>query len=71
MSGIAELMANQGYKVQGSDISLNNNIKRLKQKNIKIFLKHKKSNLDDVKTVVYSSAIRKNNPEIIACKKLN
>ena len=34
MSGIAELMLNQGYKIQGSDIALNNNVKRLKQKNI-------------------------------------
>ena len=70
MSGIAELMLNQGYRVQGSDISLNNNVRRLKQKKIKIFLNHKKSNIDNVHTVVYSSAIKKNNPEIIASKKL-
>jgi len=53
MSGIAELMLNQGYRVQGSDISLNNNVRRLKQKKIKIFLNHKKSNIDNVHTVVY------------------
>ena len=70
MSGIAELMSNQGYRIQGSDISLNNNVKRLKQKNIKIFLNQKKANIDNVNTVVYSSAIKKNNPEIIASKKL-
>ena len=70
MSGIAELMLNQGYRIQGSDISLNNNVRRLKQKKIKIFLNHKKSNIDNVHTVVYSSAIKKNNPEIIASKKL-
>ena len=70
MSGIAELMLNQGYRIQGSDISLNNNVRRLKQKKIKIFLNHKKSNIDNVHTVVYSSAIKKNNPEIKACKKL-
>ncbi len=70
MSGIAELMLNQGYTVQGSDISLNTNVKRLKQRKIIIFLNHKKSNIKNVSAVVYSSAIKKNNPEIIESKKL-
>ena len=38
MSGIAELMLNLGYKIQGSDLSINNNIKRLQKRNIKIYL---------------------------------
>tara|TARA_B100000315_G_C14564445_1_gene582198 strand:- start:901 stop:2307 length:1407 start_codon:yes stop_codon:yes gene_type:complete len=69
MSGIAELMLNLGYKVQGSDLSTNNNIKKLQRRNIKIFLKHKEKNVKDVNAVVYSSAIKKNNPEILAAKK--
>ena len=70
MSGIAELMKNQGYQVQGSDLSLNSNIERLKKKKIKVFLKHKPSNLKKVSLVVFSSAIKKTNPEILESKKL-
>ena len=40
MSGIAELMLKLGYKIQGSDLSINNNIKRLRAKKINIFLNH-------------------------------
>ena len=69
MSGIAELMLNLGYKIQGSDILKNNNIKRLEKRKVKIFIKHKASNIDNVNAVVYSSAIKKNNPEIIRAKK--
>ena len=69
MSGIAELMSNLGYKIQGSDLSTNNNIKRLQKKNIKIFLNHKKKNIINTNAIVYSSAINKNNPEILAAKK--
>tara|TARA_B100000575_G_scaffold172467_1_gene138174 strand:- start:11012 stop:12397 length:1386 start_codon:yes stop_codon:yes gene_type:complete len=64
MSGIAELMRDKGYAVQGSDIILNENTKRLKKKKIKFFLGHNKKNIKDVDVVVYSSAIRKDNPEI-------
>jgi UDP-N-acetylmuramate--alanine ligase len=69
MSGIAELMLNLGYKIQGSDVSKNNNVERLQKKNIKVFLNHKSSNINNASVVVYSSAIKKNNPEIIAAKK--
>ena len=66
MSGIAELMQDKGYLVQGSDISLNDNSKRLKKKGIKFFLGHNKKNIHSVNAIVYSSAIKKNNPEIKA-----
>jgi len=69
MSGIAELMLNLGYKVQGSDIFINNNVKRLQKKNIKIFSNHKANNIKGTIAVVFSSAIKKNNPEILAAKK--
>ena len=42
MSGLALIMKNMGFKVQGSDISFNQNIERLKKQNIKVFIKHKK-----------------------------
>ena len=54
-----------------SDISSNNNIRRLEKKKIKIFLNHKSSNLKNVSAVIYSSAIKKNNPEFVASKKLS
>ena len=68
MSGIAELMHNLGYKVQGSDIGINENIKRLKNKGIKVYLGHNEKNLKNTTSAVYSSAIKKNNIEIVTCK---
>ena len=65
MSAIAELMKDKGYSVQGSDINLNDNAKRLRKKGIKIFLNHSKKNIKKVDAVVFSSAIKNNNPEII------
>ena len=64
MSGIAELMIDQGYFVQGSDIVLNENTKRIKKKGVKFFLGHNKKNINSIDAVVYSSAIKSNNPEI-------
>ena len=64
MSGIAELMLDKGYSIQGSDISVNDNTKRLKKKGIKFFLGHNKKNIKYADAIVYSSAIKKNNPEI-------
>ncbi len=64
MSGIAELMKDKGYSVQGSDKVLNENTKRLKKKGIKFFLGHNKKNINKVDAVVFSSAIKRNNPEI-------
>jgi len=64
MSGIAELMLDKGYSVQGSDLTVNDNTKRLKTKGIKFFLGHNKKNIKNAHVVVYSSAIKKNNPEV-------
>ena len=64
MSGIAELMIDQGYSVQGSDKIINENTKRLKKKGIKFFLGHHKKNINQADAVVFSSAIKINNPEI-------
>ena len=69
MSGLSLIMKGKGFKVQGSDLSLNKNIERLKKERIKIFIGHKKQNLKDATIVVISSAIKKNNPEMKEAKK--
>ncbi len=70
MSGIAEILSEMGYQVQGSDIKINANIVRLNKKKIKTFNSHKQSNLKNVSLVVYSSAISKNNIELAHSKKI-
>ncbi len=69
MSGLAQVMQRMGFYVQGSDISKSKNVERCKKLKIKVFSEHKKENLKDVTLVVKSSAIKNNNPEIIAAKK--
>ena len=71
MSGLSLIMKGKGFKVQGSDLSLGKNIERLKKEKIKIYIGQKKQNLKDVTIVVISSAIKKNNPEIIEAKRKN
>ena len=70
MSGIAEILFQSGYIVQGSDISQNKNIDRLKKLGIKIFSDQKRSNISNAKIVVVSTAITEKNDELIAAKKL-
>ncbi len=69
MSGLAIIMKELGFKVQGSDISTNKNIDRVKEKNIKIYIGHKKQNINKSTILVISSAIKKNNPEVLFAKK--
>ncbi len=64
MSGIAEVMHNLGYTVQGSDASDNYNVKRLADKGIKTFIGHKAENVEDAEIVVVSTAIKRDNPEL-------
>ena len=59
MSGLSMIMKGKGFKVQGSDISVNKNIDRLKKEKIKIFIGHKKQNLEKATILVVSSAIKK------------
>ena len=65
MSGLALIMKGKGFRVQGSDISINKNIERLKKEKIKVLIGHKKQNINKATILVVSSAIKKNNPEII------
>ena len=71
MSGLSLIMKGKGFKVQGSDLSLNKNVERLKKEKIKIFIGQRQQNLKDATIVVVSSAIKKNNPEIIEAKRKN
>jgi UDP-N-acetylmuramate--alanine ligase len=65
MSGLALIMKRMGFNVQGSDIFINKNIERLKKDKIKINIRHTKKNIMNATIVVISSAIKKNNPELI------
>ena len=70
MSGLALIMNELGFKVQGSDILNNKNIERLKEKKINIFLKQQKKNIKRSTILVISSAITNNNLELKEAKKL-
>ncbi len=69
MSGLSLIMTSKGFKIQGSDISNNKNIDQLKKEKIKIYIGHKKQNINKATILVISSAIKKNNPELIEAKK--
>ena len=69
MSGLAIIMSSMGFKIQGSDISSGKNIDRLKQNKIKVLIGHKKKHLLGSTIVVVSSAIKKNNQELLEAKR--
>jgi UDP-N-acetylmuramate--alanine ligase len=69
MSGLSLIMKGMGFSVQGSDILNNKNIDRLKRDKIKILINHKKKNIQNATKLVISSAIKKDNPELIEAKK--
>jgi UDP-N-acetylmuramate--alanine ligase len=68
MSGIAEVLMNLGYTVQGSDANDNANVKRLRDKGAKVSIGHKAENLDGAEVLVVSSAIKRDNPELVAAR---
>jgi UDP-N-acetylmuramate--alanine ligase len=68
MSGIAEVLVNLGYTVQGSDQADSANVKRLREKGVKIAIGHAAQNLAGAKVVVVSSAIKHDNPELVAAR---
>ena len=68
MSGIAEVMHNLGYEVQGSDSSDSANVKRLRGFGIDIAIGHAAENLREAQVVVYSSAVKADNPEMVAAR---
>ena len=68
MSGIAEVLINLGYTVQGSDASDSANVKRLRDKGAKVAVGHAAENLGDAEVVVVSTAIKRDNPELAAAR---
>ncbi|WP_375464652.1 UDP-N-acetylmuramate--L-alanine ligase, partial [uncultured Methylobacterium sp.] len=68
MSGIAEVMHNLGYTVQGSDASDNANVRRLSEKGMRTFVGHAAENVEAAGLVVVSTAIRRDNPELAAAR---
>jgi UDP-N-acetylmuramate--alanine ligase len=64
MSGIAEVMHNLGYRVQGSDVAEGYVVQGLRDKGIKVMIGHRAENLGDAAVVVTSTAIKRGNPEV-------
>lgn len=68
MSGIAEILHNLGYSVQGSDLADNANVKRLRGHGIPVAIGHRAENLGGATVVVVSSAVKRDNPELVAAR---
>src|SRR5438132_1046193 len=68
MSGIAEVLVNLGHAVIGSDVAEGANVKRLRDKGVKIAIGHAAQNIDGADVVVVSSAIKRDNPELVAAR---
>lgn len=70
MSGIAEILINLGFNVQGSDLSNNQLVIRLRKLGAKIFNNHSLENISKAQVVVVSTAIKNDNPEVIEARRL-
>ena len=68
MSGLAQIMNNMGFTIQGSDLNRNKNTERLTNSGIKVHFGHHKTNLKKATMIVISSAVKKNNTELKAAK---
>ena len=68
MSGIAEILHNLGYQVQGSDVADGGNVQRLRGLGIPVEIGHRAENLGTAQVVVISSAVKKDNPEVVAAR---
>ena len=68
MSGIAEILHNLGYQVQGSDLADNYNVKRLRDAGVHVAIGHRPENLGEAAVVVVSSAVKADNPELMAAR---
>ena len=69
MSGVAEVLHNLGYAVQGSDLAENANVRRLQALGIAVAIGHGEENLGDAQAVVVSSAVKPDNPEVAAARR--
>ncbi len=70
MGGIAEVLANEGYQISGSDIANNAVTQRLNQLGATIFIGHEASHVAGASVVVVSTAIKSDNPEVVAAREL-
>jgi UDP-N-acetylmuramate--alanine ligase len=68
MSGIAEVLHNLGYKVQGSDVADGANTRRLVELGMKVMIGHRAENVGSAQVLVVSSAVKKDNPEVLAAR---
>jgi UDP-N-acetylmuramate--alanine ligase len=68
MSGIAEVLSNLGYTVQGSDAADGGNVARLRDKGVRVSVGHKAENVAGANVVVVSTAIKRDNPELVAAR---
>jgi UDP-N-acetylmuramate--alanine ligase len=70
MSGIAEVLHNLGYQVQGSDMADNANVQRLRAEGIDVAVGHAAANVGNAQVVVISSAVKPDNPEVLAAREM-
>jgi UDP-N-acetylmuramate--alanine ligase len=68
MSGIAEVLHHLGYRVQGSDQAASANVVRLRDKGIQVAIGHRAENVGDARVVVFSSAVKADNPEMVEAR---
>jgi UDP-N-acetylmuramate--alanine ligase len=68
MSGIAEILHNLGYSVQGSDVADSYNVARLRKAGIAVEIGHRAENVGSAQVIVVSSAVKKDNPEVVAAR---
>lgn len=71
MSGLAEITKNMGFKVTGSDTKISNTTKKLTENGIVVYEGHSGENVVNSQLVVYTAAIKKDNPEFVKAQELN
>lgn len=69
MSGLAEYLVLKGFTVSGSDLSFNERLERLKKLGVKVFDKHSANNVKGAAAVIFTSAVREDNPELVYAKR--
>ncbi|NPB06497.1 MAG: UDP-N-acetylmuramate--L-alanine ligase [Aquificae bacterium] len=71
MSGLAQILLEMGYRVTGSDLKESKTVELLRKKGVRVFIGHRPEHVRDAQVVVYSSAVKPDNPEIVEAKRLN
>ena len=71
MSGLAEILLSMGYKISGSDMKTSNKTRKLEKMGAKIYPYHSEDNIDNPDLVVYTAAIKEDNPEMVKARRLN